>query len=250
MEWSSAADSNARLQVPTTATPGNLKIISADFVTSAAAGGTSTGIPRDGLPQIVMAGRSNVGKSTLINALLRRQVARTSAAPGKTRLANIFRITVEGGGPGRWNLYLVDLPGYGYARGGADAAQELAGVAEAYFREMGTATFTGRRRPRRSRSPLRFCWWTPGTRGWNRTSRHIRGCERPASSRSSWRRRSTNSRVPNARGICGNSNGSLENPRCRYRPSAAKDWKAVDNDSKTGQGRGPQGQGGNEGTTT
>jgi GTP-binding protein len=117
-----------------------LKVISADFVTSAAAGGTSTGIPHDGLPQVAVAGRSNVGKSTLINALLRRKVARTSAAPGKTRLANIFRITLEGGGPGRWSLYLVDLPGYGYARGGADAAKELAGVAEAYFREMGTAT--------------------------------------------------------------------------------------------------------------
>src|SRR5687767_2740046 len=80
-----------------------------------------------------MAGRSNVGKSTLINKLLRRPVARTSAAPGKTRLANVFRITVEGGGPGRWNLYLVDLPGYGYARGGADAAEELRAVAEGYF---------------------------------------------------------------------------------------------------------------------
>jgi GTP-binding protein len=118
-----------------------LKIISADFVTSAAAGGTDLGIPRDGLPQVAMAGRSNVGKSTLINKLLRRQVARTSAAPGKTRLANVFRITVEGGGPGRWSLYLVDLPGYGYARGGADAAEELRAVAEAYFAESSPQTF-------------------------------------------------------------------------------------------------------------
>ena len=80
-----------------------------------------------------MTGRSNVGKSTLINALLRRPVARTSAAAGKTRLANVYRVTVEGGGPGRWGLYLVDLPGYGYARGGEDSGKELAAVAEAYF---------------------------------------------------------------------------------------------------------------------
>jgi len=80
-----------------------------------------------------MTGRSNVGKSTLLNALCRSKVARTSAAPGKTRLANVYRVTVEGGGPGKWGLYLVDLPGYGYARGGADAAEELRAVAEAYF---------------------------------------------------------------------------------------------------------------------
>ena len=110
-----------------------MKVISAEFVTSAAAGGSNTGVPRDGLPQIAMAGRSNVGKSSLINALCRRPVARTSAAAGKTRLANVYRLTVEGGRPGRWDLYLVDLPGYGYARGGGDAAKELALVAEAYF---------------------------------------------------------------------------------------------------------------------
>lgn len=82
-----------------------------------------------------MTGRSNVGKSTLINALARRPIARTSAAPGKTRLANVYRLTVEGQGPGRWGLYLVDLPGYGYARGGGSAAEELRAVAETYFRE-------------------------------------------------------------------------------------------------------------------
>src|SRR3990167_8705983 len=52
-----------------------------------------------------------------------------------TRLANIFRVTVEGGArsPGRWSFYLVDLPGYGYARGGGDSANELAAVAASYF---------------------------------------------------------------------------------------------------------------------
>jgi GTP-binding protein len=110
-----------------------LKVLSADFVTSASADGS--GIPHDGLPEVALAGRSNVGKSSLINALTRRKIARTSAAPGKTRLVNIYRVELESAaGPGRFALYLVDLPGYGYARGGADSAAELKAVAETYFR--------------------------------------------------------------------------------------------------------------------
>ena len=68
-----------------------------------------------------MVGRSNVGKSSLINALGRQKVARTSAAAGKTRLANFYRIT-----RGRVRVELIDLPGYGYARGGRSDFDELA----------------------------------------------------------------------------------------------------------------------------
>ena len=93
------------------------------------------GIPHDGVPHIVLVGRSNVGKSTLLNALTRAQVARTSAAPGKTRLANLYRVAVEGGhgGPGQWSFYFADLPGYSYARGGRESVVELTRIADAYF---------------------------------------------------------------------------------------------------------------------
>lgn len=100
--------------------------ITASFVTSVAGPG---GFPKEALPEITFVGRSNVGKSSLINALTRAALARTSAAPGKTRLANYYRLQREGEAP----FFLVDLPGYGYARGGQKAAAEFDALARAYF---------------------------------------------------------------------------------------------------------------------
>ena len=80
-----------------------------------------------------MAGRSNVGKSSLINALVKQKVARTSAAPGKTRLANYYLI--ESSNPNHKSppFYLVDLPGYGYARGGAESVEAFGQLTREYF---------------------------------------------------------------------------------------------------------------------
>jgi GTP-binding protein len=105
--------------------------ITAEFVTSAA---SAADFPRDRIPEVAMVGRSNVGKSSLINALVHRKVARTSAEPGKTRLANIYRVQRGTRPP----FYLVDLPGYGYARGGDDSAREFRRLTDAYFGRPGT----------------------------------------------------------------------------------------------------------------
>ena len=71
--------------------------------------GITSKIPDTGLPEVAFAGKSNVGKSSLINGLMNRKaLARTSAQPGKTQTINFYKINDE--------LDLVDLPGYGYAR--------------------------------------------------------------------------------------------------------------------------------------
>jgi len=83
-----------------------MKIVSADFVMSAE---EPSHYPREGLPEVAFAGRSNVGKSSLINTLVKRKrLARVSSTPGHTRLINFHRIN---------NKYMfADLPGYGYAK--------------------------------------------------------------------------------------------------------------------------------------
>lgn len=100
----------------------------AKFVTSAA---SADQFLRTGVPEIAMVGRSNVGKSSLINALVKQKLARTSAAAGKTRLVNYYLIESPTLNP--QSLYLVDLPGYGYARGGRGSVEAFEQLTQAYF---------------------------------------------------------------------------------------------------------------------
>ena len=88
--------------------------------------GDTRGFPRDPRPQIALSGRSNVGKSSLINTLLgRKSLARVSSSPGKTITINYYDIDKK--------LYLVDLPGYGYAKRSFESKRSWSSLTEDYF---------------------------------------------------------------------------------------------------------------------
>ncbi|HVV46808.1 MAG TPA: ribosome biogenesis GTP-binding protein YihA/YsxC [Bryobacteraceae bacterium] len=102
--------------------------MTAEFIKSAS---SPEQFPADGLPEIAFLGRSNVGKSSLINALSgQRGLAFTSNTPGRTQAINFYRI--DG------SLYFVDLPGYGYARVPLAAKSGWAKLIEGYLRERST----------------------------------------------------------------------------------------------------------------
>jgi GTP-binding protein len=104
----------------------------ARFVTSAA---TAAEFPPIDLPEVAVVGRSNVGKSSLINALLGQDLARTSRTPGRTRLINWFELD------GTPRFHLVDLPGYGYAEVHRDMRAGWRPLIEAYL--TGRTTLAG-----------------------------------------------------------------------------------------------------------
>lgn len=100
-----------------------MKIRKSQFVTSLS---EMKPFPGQGLPEIALAGKSNVGKSSLINSLTNRlKLARTSSEPGKTRLVNFYCINDE--------MFLVDLPGYGFARAPKSERQRWAAMIEGYL---------------------------------------------------------------------------------------------------------------------
>ena len=101
---------------------------SAEFVRSAS---SPEQFPADGLPEVAFLGRSNVGKSSLINALVRqRGLAFTSSTPGRTQAINFYRIDGK--------IYFVDLPGYGYARVPRAAMEGWAKLIEQYLLDRST----------------------------------------------------------------------------------------------------------------
>jgi GTP-binding protein len=102
-----------------------MEVRSAEFVASYP---RESMCPKDGLPEFAFIGRSNVGKSSLINMLTARKgLAKVSGTPGKTRLLNFFIINKS------W--YLVDLPGYGYARASKSVQKELSAMINGYLRQ-------------------------------------------------------------------------------------------------------------------
>ena len=90
--------------------------------------GVTSKIPQNSMPEIAFAGKSNVGKSSLINALMnRKSLARTSSQPGKTQTINFYNINDA--------LYFVDLPGYGYAKVSRQEKEKWGRMIERYLRQ-------------------------------------------------------------------------------------------------------------------
>jgi GTP-binding protein len=107
-------------------------VVKADFVISAV---SENDFPQEGIPEVVFAGRSNVGKSSLINRLTGKdKLARTSSMPGKTQSINFYRL--DG------SFFFVDLPGYGYAKAGKSAVQQWNKLIEQYFRSRSAIALT------------------------------------------------------------------------------------------------------------
>lgn len=100
-----------------------MKITQAEFIISAV---KPSQFPTDALPEIALAGRSNVGKSSLINSLInRKNLARTSSRPGKTQTINFYRMNQA--------FYFADVPGYGYAKVSKSQRAEWGKMMETYF---------------------------------------------------------------------------------------------------------------------
>ncbi len=105
-----------------------MKIKEAEFVISAA---SPAQYPKDGLPEVALVGRSNVGKSSFINRMLgRKRLAHTSSRPGKTQMLNFYRINQD--------FYFVDLPGYGYAQVSKQQQSAWGQMIDRYLRERTT----------------------------------------------------------------------------------------------------------------
>lgn len=106
-----------------------MKVIAAEFLKSCA---TLAQCPHDGLSSVACVGRSNVGKSSLINTLLHRKgLAKVSRTPGKTRLLNFFQVSLSD--PHIRRFYLVDLPGYGYAKVAKSMREEWGALINQYL---------------------------------------------------------------------------------------------------------------------
>ncbi len=113
------------------ANPATMNIISAKFLKGVTGPDESLA---DGIPQVAFIGRSNVGKSSVINTLANKKgLARTSSMPGRTQEINLFLVSAGGGSASGGNFYLVDLPGYGFAKAPKDLQEQIQNLIYWYF---------------------------------------------------------------------------------------------------------------------